>query len=584
MFRYTAAGQKVAKLVYQAGKPTLRTDYLGPFQYEGDSLRFFPHAEGRVLRFVSYDAARQPSTRYEREFTFKDHLGNLRLAYRLGAVRRDSASLEPDGHGRESQAFDSLSVSAPVAQPVGSALARTGSYAARLNAGGAAPQPLGPLRQLAVQKGDTVTVWAYGSYAQPVQHNFLFTLASFLTSLLHPVPGAPAGPDPTRGRAGLPLLQVGVAAGLSNLPQLSGGVPKGYVRVLVFNADSVLVAQPTLALSSAALGHYERLRLRVVMPTDGYVTAYVGNESDVDVLFDDVVVEHRPGLQVQENQYDPYGLSLVGLDVNPFKSHMPNLYQFNGKERQIDLGLGWNDYGARFYDEKIMVWSAIDPAAVLTYESSPYAFVRGNPTSRLDPNGMWDITVHAYNDRSKHGYGIAVVTDRKGKEIYRFDVRLEGTGGRDRTQKNADTPLGVYDIPDQDMWNRGGPRESYGANPRLILTPKSGEIKKSRRDDIRIHGGRQEVKDEKTGEWKPVSNPELKKTHGCMRCSDGDVKDLKTRTDELQKNDPKEKGGTLTVVDDLQRAGVPMVQPETYTIPAKTPDPSTYSAPNFLPK
>ena len=47
VFRYTASGQKVAKLVYQTGQPTpQRTDYLGPYQYEGDSLRFFPHAEG----------------------------------------------------------------------------------------------------------------------------------------------------------------------------------------------------------------------------------------------------------------------------------------------------------------------------------------------------------------------------------------------------------------------------------------------------------------------------------------------------------------------------------------------------------
>ena len=53
VFRYSAAGQKVAKLVYQTGKATpQRTDYLGPYQYEGDSPRFFPHAKGRVLRFV----------------------------------------------------------------------------------------------------------------------------------------------------------------------------------------------------------------------------------------------------------------------------------------------------------------------------------------------------------------------------------------------------------------------------------------------------------------------------------------------------------------------------------------------------
>ena len=96
VFRYSAAGQKVAKLVYQTGKPTLRTDYLGPFQYEQDSLRFFPHAEGRVLRVVSKDAAGQATTRYEREFTFKDHLGNLRLAYRAGQRRVYEATLEQD--------------------------------------------------------------------------------------------------------------------------------------------------------------------------------------------------------------------------------------------------------------------------------------------------------------------------------------------------------------------------------------------------------------------------------------------------------------------------------------------------------
>ncbi|MBD2768829.1 hypothetical protein IC235_13115 [Hymenobacter sp. BT664] len=133
VFRYTAAGQKVAKLVYQTGKPVQRTDYLGPYQYEQDSLRFFPHAEGRVLRWVSPTSG---AVRYEREYTLQDHLGNLRLAYRLGQVRTYVAGLEPGEAERERRQFDSLSVSPPVAQPVG-ARARSGTYAARLNAGAA---------------------------------------------------------------------------------------------------------------------------------------------------------------------------------------------------------------------------------------------------------------------------------------------------------------------------------------------------------------------------------------------------------------------------------------------------------------
>ena len=209
VFHYSAAGQKVTKLVYQTGQPTRRTDYLGPYQYEQDSLRFFPHAEGRVLRFVSKDAAGQPTARYQREFTFKDHLGNLRLAYRAGQRHVYEATLEQDGpagpiHTRESQQFNSLSVSPPVAVPTG--LARTGSYAACLNANGPAPHPLGPLTQFPVQKGDTLTVAAPGLYPQPTATNsFAFSLAGFVASLLNPSPTAPAGLDGSR-RGGLPLL------------------------------------------------------------------------------------------------------------------------------------------------------------------------------------------------------------------------------------------------------------------------------------------------------------------------------------------------------------------------------------------
>ena len=260
VFRYTAAGQKVAKLVYQSGKPPLRTDYLGPFQYEGDSLRFFPHAEGRVLVFFhpSPLGPKAPFlTSYEREFTFKDHLGNLRLAYRLGQVRTYRATLEQNAttHGRESQQFDSLSVSPPIA--TATSWARTGSYAAKLNAGGPAPQPLGPLTQFAVQKGDTIRVSAPGLYPQATSSNsFAFSLAAFVASLLQPGPaGSPPGLDGSR-RGGLPLLQVGLsAATLTGLAQLPGGVPTGYLRGLSFNEDSVLVDQRTVQLSAAALGN-----------------------------------------------------------------------------------------------------------------------------------------------------------------------------------------------------------------------------------------------------------------------------------------------------------------------------------------
>jgi hypothetical protein len=54
---------------------------------------------------------------------------------------------------------------------------------------------------------------------------------------------------------------VGLNAGnLAALTQTSNGVPKGYLRVLVFNQDSVLVDQRTVQLSPAALHNYEVLQ------------------------------------------------------------------------------------------------------------------------------------------------------------------------------------------------------------------------------------------------------------------------------------------------------------------------------------
>ena len=393
VFRYTASGQKVAKLVYQTGKPVLRTDYLGPYQYEQDSLRFFPHAEGRVLRFVSKDPAGQAHIAYQREYTFKDHLGNLRLAYRLGQTRTYSATLEQDSttHKRETQQFDSLSVSIPVAQPVGTGLARTGSYVALLNAGGTSPQPIGPLTQLTVQKGDTLRVSAPGRYLQSVTNNsFAFSLVSFVASLLQPAQvGTPAGVDGSK-RGGLPLLQVGLNAGsLTALTQLSNGVPKGYLRVLIFNSDSVLVDQRTVQLTQAALTGYEVLQTGFVpIQQDGYVTVYVGNESAVDVLFDDVQVEYRQGLLVQETQYDPWGLSLTGIDYATPGIQGLNKYQYNGYEYQSDLGLNLTDYGARLYDNQLGRWHNVDPLADQMRRHSPYNYGFDNPIRFVDHDGM----------------------------------------------------------------------------------------------------------------------------------------------------------------------------------------------------
>ena len=159
--------------------------------------------------------------------------------------------------------------------------------------------------------------------------------------------------------------------------------------MLVFNAGSALVSRQTQQLTSAALNNYEPLRLRVVVPQDGYVTAYVGNESEVDVYFDDVTVEHRQGLQVQETQYDPMGLELAGL-TRPTPGLKPlNQYRWNGKEFQADLGLNWTQLDWRMVDPQIGGgFHVVDPEVENGQEHmSPYVFGFDNAVRYNDPDG-----------------------------------------------------------------------------------------------------------------------------------------------------------------------------------------------------
>jgi RHS repeat-associated protein len=233
-------------------------------------------------------------------------------------------------------------------------------------------------------------------------------------------------------------------------------------------------------------------------------------------------------------------------------------YRNNDKESDLEVSTGFQNYGMRTYDNRIGKFLSVDPCKKLLSGWTPYNFVRDNPILRVDRNGLWDITIHAFTDRSKFGYGIAILKNKNGQEVARYVVRLEGQT-HDRNVTSGDTPIGVYDIPEKSTWLSSQPA-TYGPNPRLVLNAQSGEILTSGRSLIRLHGGRQE-----SGGYKQEPNEPLQKTNGCVRVFDLDMADMKSWADALESADAEETPGTVTIANDLIEFGGTYYTPEDFS-------------------
>jgi len=184
---------------------------------------------------------------------------------------------------------------------------------------------------------------------------------------------------------------------------------------------------------------------------------------------------------------------------------------------------------------------------------SPYNYASNSPIGKIDIDGLWDIEVHAYKDRKRYGYAILIVKDRMGKEVYRTTVRVQGLNGLQggsRSKTGGDTPQGKYKIGDgQGVWVKRTSKKDidrYGPNYVLRLKYLGGEG--GNRQYMHLHGGRQKGINSKTG--KPYTG-NLWNTAGCMRIKDEELLEIYNITQKMEKNDPLEKAGNLTVTDDL---------------------------------
>jgi RHS repeat-associated protein len=151
---------------------------------------------------------------------------------------------------------------------------------------------------------------------------------------------------------------------------------------------------------------------------DGYLQVMVVNESAASVWFDDIGVTVTGSMIVQENHYSAWGQNLVGIEK---RGTPDDKFQYNGKEKQEEFGLNWNDYGARFYDPQLGRWHSVDPHAIKYSDYSPYNYVYNKPLNTIDPNGKDGIGIVDQDRKTitiKATYYVqtSANTGKKGKE------------------------------------------------------------------------------------------------------------------------------------------------------------------------
>jgi RHS repeat-associated protein len=91
----------------------------------------------------------------------------------------------------------------------------------------------------------------------------------------------------------------------------------------------------------------------------------------------------------------------------------PNKYQYNGKEWNDDFGLGWNDYGRRFYDPAVGRFFVLDRFAEKYHDFTPYKYAGNNPIKFIDINGD---SIGVQNEGSNHVSREAFATFASTKE------------------------------------------------------------------------------------------------------------------------------------------------------------------------
>jgi len=261
----------------------------------------------------------------------------------------------------------------------------------------------GVAKSLSVIPGDTIKMDVFAKYLDP-DSAMTPSLNALLSSIANGT--APIGTIKDGSLvSGAGTLSIPLTVFLRSIENENDDAPKAYLNWVIFDRkydvkDAGALQVSTKAAEHGEDGEHEHLSKQIVIGEAGFMYIYLSNDNYalgkglIDVYFDDFSVEHIKSPIVQSQDYYPFGLT---FNEYSRENSTADWYEYNGKEKQHELGIDWFDYGSRMYMPDIARWNAIDPKAQKYANYSPYNYVLNNPVNAIDPDGE-DAILIAFPD------------------------------------------------------------------------------------------------------------------------------------------------------------------------------------------
>ncbi|WP_462248912.1 RHS repeat-associated core domain-containing protein [Ekhidna sp.] len=166
----------------------------------------------------------------------------------------------------------------------------------------------------------------------------------------------------------------------------SSNQPKAYLQYILFDEQFNVVADNYIPYENGVdVGNnWKQLVLTDEVYEDGYLYAYVVNESDKDIFFDDFTFQILGTRAIKKTDYYPFGLTFNERTRVASTRVLMNTFQ----NQETDDATGWVKFKWRNHDPTIGRFFNVDPIAEDYVYNSPYAFSENNVTGHVELEGL----------------------------------------------------------------------------------------------------------------------------------------------------------------------------------------------------